>query len=102
VIAVGAALLLAVGRALAQIHVEQGHLRWLPLVRLIDPVAGQIDEWSKFSGWQSHFVSNRPIWLAEAWAPVIARSPTTQRIAGSWHSPSASFAFLVAGQPSEH
>src|SRR5690348_7299159 len=30
----------------------------------------------------SHFVSKRPIWLAEAADPVIARSPTTHRIAG--------------------
>jgi hypothetical protein len=33
---------------------------------------------------------------------VIARSPTTQRIAGSWHSRSASFASLIAGEPSEY
>jgi len=46
---------------------------------------------ARFSGRQSHFVSNRPIWLAEAAYPVIARSPTTQRIAGSRHSLSASF-----------
>jgi hypothetical protein len=33
---------------------------------------------------------------------VIARSPTTQRIAGSWHSLSASFYVFVASKPSEH
>src|SRR3954447_22546732 len=45
----------------------------------------------RFSGRLSHFVSKRPIWLAEAADPLIARSPTTQRIAGSRHSLSASF-----------
>jgi hypothetical protein len=47
-------------------------------------------------------VSKRPIWLAEAAEPAIARSPTTQRIAGSRHSRSASFTYFVAGQPPEH
>ena len=37
---------------------------------------------ARFAGWLSHFVSKRPIWLANAADPVIARSPTTQRIAG--------------------
>src|SRR3954451_7663216 len=46
---------------------------------------------ARFSGRLSHFVSKRPIWLAEAADPLIARSPTTQRIAGSRHSLSASF-----------
>jgi hypothetical protein len=45
----------------------------------------------RFSGRQRCFVSNRPNWLAEAAKPAIARSPTTQRIAGSQHSRSASF-----------
>jgi hypothetical protein len=36
---------------------------------------------ARFSARLSHFVSKRPIWLAEAADPVIARSPTTQRIA---------------------
>ena len=46
---------------------------------------------ARFSGRLSHFVSKRPIWLAEAAEPAIAWSPTTQRIAGSRHSLSASF-----------
>src|SRR3954452_8595578 len=45
----------------------------------------------RFSGRLNHFVSKRPIWLAEAADLLIARSPTTQRIAGSRHSRSASF-----------
>ena len=88
---VGAAFLLAVGRALARIHVEHDHLRRSPLVHLVDPLAGQIGERGEVLRPASHFVSKRPIWLAEAADPVIARSPTTQRIAGSRHSRSASF-----------
>src|SRR5215831_18990596 len=44
---------------------------------------------ARFSGRLSHFVSKRPIWLAEAAVPAIAWSLTTQRIAGSRHSLSA-------------
>src|SRR5271170_7750740 len=36
---------------------------------------------ARFSGRLSHLVSKRPIWLAEVANPLIARSPTTQRIA---------------------
>src|SRR5205085_8889437 len=39
---VGAAFLLAVGRALARIHVEHDRLRRSPLLNLVDPLAGQI------------------------------------------------------------
>jgi hypothetical protein len=95
---IGPTLLLAVGRALAQIHVEHDRLRQSPLVYLVDPVAGQIGERGKvrFSGRLSHFVSKRPIWLAEAAHPMIARPPTTRRIAGSRLSLSASFTSLLA------
>jgi hypothetical protein len=41
---VGASFLLAIGRALARIHVEYDHLRRAPLVHLVDPLAGQIGE----------------------------------------------------------
>src|SRR3954454_3958446 len=54
-------------------------------------LAGKSARATRFSGRHSHFVSKRPIWLVEAAKPVIARSPTTQRIAGSRHSRSASF-----------
>ena len=57
---------------------------------------------ARFSGRLSYFVSKRPVWLAEAAESVIARSPSTQRIAGSRHSLSASFYVLAAGQPPEH
>jgi hypothetical protein len=51
---------------------------------------------ARFSGRFSHFVSKRPIWLAEAAEPAIAWSPTTQRIAGSRHSLSASFTTITS------
>jgi hypothetical protein len=41
---VGAAFLVAVGRALARIHVEYDHLWRALLVHLVDPLAGQIGE----------------------------------------------------------
>jgi hypothetical protein len=41
---VGAAFLLAIGRALARIHAEHDHPRRPPLVHLIDPLAGQMGE----------------------------------------------------------
>lgn len=88
---IGAALLLAIGRALARIHVEHDDPRRMPLVRRVNPLARQIGECSEFLGWVSRALSKRPIWLAEAAAPWIARLPTTHRIAGSRHSRSASF-----------
>ena len=72
---VGAGFLLAVGRALALIHVEHDHLRRSPLVHGVDPPAGQSANAARFSGRASHSVSKRPIWLAEAADPLIARSP---------------------------
>ena len=57
---------------------------------------------ARFSGRLSYFVSKRPVWLAEAAESVIARSPSTQHIAGSRHSLSAAFYVLAAGQPPEH
>jgi len=47
---VGAAFLLAVGRALARIHVEHDDPRRSPLVHLVDPLAGQIREGGKVLG----------------------------------------------------
>ena len=88
---VGAAFLLAIGRAFARIHVEYDGLRPSPPAHPVDPLTGQIGERGKVLGRLNHFVSKRPIWLAEAADPLIARSPTTQRIAGSRHSLSASF-----------
>jgi hypothetical protein len=47
---VGAAFLVAVGRALARIDVEHDSLRGPPVVHLVDPLAGQIGESGKVLG----------------------------------------------------
>ena len=44
---VGATFLLAIGRALARIHVEHDDLRRPPLVHPVDPLAGQVGERGK-------------------------------------------------------
>src|SRR5215469_14506730 len=44
---VGAAFLLAMGRALARIHIEHDSLWRSPPVHLVDPLAGQIGESDK-------------------------------------------------------
>jgi hypothetical protein len=63
---VGAAFLLAIGRALARIHVEHDDPRRAPLVRLSIHWLGRSARVEKFSGRVSPSVSKRPIWLAEA------------------------------------
>src|SRR6516162_1116008 len=82
------ALPLAIGRALARNHVEHNPLRRSPLVHLGDRLAAKI---GRFPGRLRRLASTRPNWLAEAADLVIAPSPTTQRIAGSRRSLSASF-----------
>src|SRR6516162_9813201 len=47
---VGAAFLLAIGRALARIHIEHDRLRRSPLVHLVDPLTGQIGKSDKVLG----------------------------------------------------
>jgi len=87
---VSAAFLLAVGRALVRIR----RARWSSAggaVHLIDPLAGQIGEGGKVLSPAQPLRLEAATWLAEAAKPVIARSPTTQRIAGSRDSLSASF-----------
>src|ERR1700730_9582145 len=54
-----------------------GGPRWCPLST---HRPGRSARAARFSGRLSHFVSKRPIWLAEAAHPGIARSPTIQRI----------------------
>jgi hypothetical protein len=88
---VGAAFLLAIRLALARIDVDTtilGGRRWCTL-SIHRP--GNSARAVKFSDRVSHSVSKRPIWLAEAALPIGALPPTTQRIAGSRHSLSASF-----------
>jgi hypothetical protein len=88
---VRAAFLFAVGSAFARIHVEHDGSRPTAGMHLVDPLAWQISQSREVLGRPSHFVSKRPIWLADAADTAIARSPTTRRIAGLWHSWSASF-----------
>src|SRR4051794_36644269 len=47
---IGAAFLLAVGRALARIHVEYDGLRPSPPAHFVDPLTGQIDKGGKVLG----------------------------------------------------
>jgi hypothetical protein len=57
---------------------------------------------ARFSRWVSHFVSNRPIWPAEAAEPgdrPVAHEPTHRRIAVH---PFGIIHILVADQPPEH
>jgi hypothetical protein len=88
--AIGAAFLCAIGRALARIHVENDHFRRSPLVHRVNPPARHIGI-GKVLRPRQPVGLEAPIWLADAADPVIARSPTTQRIAGSPQSLSASF-----------
>jgi hypothetical protein len=69
---VGALFLLAIGRALARIHVEHDSLRRSPPVHLSIHRPGRSARAARFSGRLSHFVSKRPIWLAEAADPLIS------------------------------
>ena len=61
---VGAAFLVAVGRALARSHVEHDLLRRSPMVYLVDPLTGKIGQTSKVLGSAQPLVSN--LALAEA------------------------------------
>ncbi len=88
---VGAAFLFAVGRALARIHVQHDDPRLTPLVHRLDPLARQISEGGEVHRTGQLFGLEAPIWLAEAPLPIGALPPTTQRMAGSRNSRSASF-----------
>jgi hypothetical protein len=66
----------------------------------VDPRAGEIGESGEVLGPANHCVSKRPIWLAEAAEPPIARSPTTQRIAGSQQRRSVIHVFIAGKRPS--
>jgi len=99
---VGAALLPAVGWALARIHVEHNDLRRSLPVHLVNPLAGQIGESGKVLG------PAQPLRLEAAhlagrgspthWRPT-ADHPTHGRIAAQ---PIGVVHVLVAGQPAEY
>ena len=69
---VGAAFLLAVGRALARIHVEHDHLRRSTLVHLVDPLAGQVGKRGKVQRLREIAGVGRYAMLARAEHSVLA------------------------------
>ena len=99
---VGAAFLLAVGRALARIHVEHDDPRRSPLVHLVDPPAGQIGESGKVLG-PAQPLRLEPAHLAgRSGRPgdrPVADHPAHCRVAAQ---PVGVVHILVAGQPSEY
>src|SRR6516162_1398894 len=99
---VGTAFLLAVGWALARIHVEHDHPRRSSLVHLVDPPAGQISKSGKVLG------PTEPLRLEAAHLArrggssgdrPVADHPAHRRVA------TQSFGVvhvLITSQPSEH
>jgi hypothetical protein len=99
---VGAAFLLAIGRALARIHVEHDDLRRSPPVHLADPLTGKIGERGKVLG------PAQPLRLEAAHLAgrggrtgdrPVADHPAHRRVMAQ---PVGVVHVLVAGQPSEH
>ena len=99
---VGAAFLLAVGRALARIHVEHDESRRSPLVHLVDPLAGQIGESGEVLG-PAQPLRLKPAHLAgrggRSGDRPVADHPAHRRIVAQ---PVGVVHILVAGEPSEH
>src|SRR6516165_3276781 len=98
---IGAAFLIAVGRALARIHVEHDGLRRSSLVHLVDPLAGKIGESSKVLG------SAQPLRLEPAHLAGRSRRPGDRPVA---HYPAhrrvatqslGVVQVLIAGQPAD-
>jgi hypothetical protein len=88
---IGAAFLLAVGRALARIHVEHDHLQRSPLLYLVDPLAGQIGEGGEV------FRPRQPLSLEAS--HLACRGGGPRRIVAQ---PLGVVHGLVAGEPSKH
>ena len=100
---VGAAFLLAVGRALARIHVEHDHLRRSPLMHRVDPLARQIGEGGEVLGPRQPLGLEAPHLAgrggaAQSIAP-LADHPTHRRVAAQ---PFGVVHVLVAGEPPEY
>ena len=99
---VGAAFLLAVGRALARIHVEHDDPRRSPLVHLVDPLAGQIGESGEVLGPAQPLRLEAAHLAGRGGRPgdrPVADHPAHRRIAAQ---PVGVVHVLVAGQPPEH
>jgi hypothetical protein len=92
---VGAAFLLAVGRALARIHVEHDHLRRSQLVHLVNPLAGQIGKSGKVLRPAQPLLAGRG---GRASNCPVADNPAHRRIAAQ---PVGVVDVLIAGQPPE-
>jgi len=99
---VGAAFLLAVGRALARIHVEHDYPRRSAHVHLVDPPAGQIGKSNEVLG------PGQPLRLEAAHLAGrggrpgdrgVANYPTHRRIAAQ---PIGVIHILVAGEPAKY
>src|ERR1700704_334533 len=99
---VGAALLLAVGRALARIHVEHDDLRLAPLVHHVDPPAGQIGKSGEVRR-TGQPLSLKATHLAGRGSPTY-RCSTADYPTHRWIMAQALGVVhvLVAGQPPEH
>jgi len=99
---VGAAFLLAVGRALARIHVEHDDPEQLPLLHLVDTLAGQIGELGKVLG-PAQPLRLEAADLASRGGRASNRSisdhPADRRVAAQ---PLGVVCVLVAGQPPKH
>jgi hypothetical protein len=99
---VGAAFLLAVGRALARIHVEHDDPWWAAGVHLVDPPSGQIGESGDVLGpgqplglEAAHLAGRGGGSLDRSAADHPAHRRVTAQLLGVIHS-------LIAGQASEH
>jgi hypothetical protein len=79
----GRALLIAVGRALGAVHVEDDARGRGAPVYLVDPGTRQIYQRRGLASLASHSVSKRPIWLLDAAKRSSPSRPTIARIAGS-------------------
>jgi hypothetical protein len=99
---VGAAFLLAVGGALARIHVQHDDPGWSPLVHFVDPPSGQIGESGKVLG------PAKPLRLEAPHLAGRSGRPRDRPVAdhpphcGVVAQPVGVVHILVAGQPSEY
>ena len=99
---IGAAFLLAVGRAFARIHIENDGLRRSPLVHLVDPLAGQIGERGKVLGPAEPLRLEAAHLAGRGGRPAdrpVADHPAHRRVAAQ---PLGVVHVLIAGQPPEH
>ena len=98
---IGAAFLLAIGRALARIHVEHDRLRRSPPVHLVNPPARQVGKGGEVLGRLSQ-LSRSPHLASRSGRPgdrPVAHDPAHRRVAAQ---PLGVIHVFVASQPPEH